>query len=647
MTRKYALLLGGLLVVILSITGLAQLYLSYRIDQATLLELQSEKGAAAALSVRQTVGEIEAQLPQLPADELCQENNGPGIGFPQGCATTVYATQAQRVQAYEDLLALLPEVTEISYIDASGIQRTHVVRSGAQFDTTTDLGLDRRKDPAFFKPNFNQPYRSPVSVHGGVLQMTFGVVAFLGTRGVIVAEVNLGFVSQALKRIIKIPERGWAFVVDSLGNVIADTRRSVAQLTSTAQLEQVHNALAPSSPTRGAMVAAGPSGTQVLSGYAKADPPGWVVFVEQPISVAFAPLNALALRLAALVAAALLVALVAAVLLARRMVHPIAVLRTGAMRVAAGDLTQPIELRTGDDFEVLADEFNRMTRRLRESTEGLEQRVRDQTQELAAALEEVEQKSRQLEAASRHKSEFLANMSHELRTPLNAIIGFSEVLRERIYGELNPRQKDYLDDIHSSGLHLLALINDILDLSKLEAGRMELQLSEFSLAEALSDAVRTVHEPAHQGGLELETRIDPALGPGLVEADERKIRQSVSNLLTNAVKFTPAGGRVLLSARLRDGLAEVAVRDTGIGIAEEDQTRIFDGFQQVSPGGLRQGTGLGLTLARKFIELHGGRIWVESHSGEGSTFTFTLPVARPEPGVANYSEVPGGAGRSG
>jgi len=335
------------------------------------------------------------------------------------------------------------------------------------------------------------------------------------------------------------------------------------------------------------------------------------------------------------------------VFLARRMVHPIEVLRSGATRVAAGDLTRPIELRTGDDFEVLADEFNRMTRRLRESTEGLEQRVRDQTQELAAALEEVEQKSRQLEAASRHKSEFLANMSHELRTPLNAIIGFSEVLREPIYGELNPRQKDYLDDIHSSGLHLLALINDILDLSKLEAGRMELQLSQFSLADALADALGTVRESARQSGLELDTRIDPALGPALVQADERKVRQSVSNLLTNAVKFTPAGGKVLLSAQLRDSHAEVAVQDSGIGIAEEDQARIFDGFQQVTPDGLRQGTGLGLTLARKFIELHGGRIWVESHQGEGSTFTFMLPVAPPEPGVTRHPEVPVGMGISG
>jgi signal transduction histidine kinase len=250
--------------------------------------------------------------------------------------------------------------------------------------------------------------------------------------------------------------------------------------------------------------------------------------------------------------------------------------------------------------------------------------------ENARLFRELEDKSRQLEAASRHKSEFLANMSHELRTPLNAIIGFSEVLLQRMFGEVNPKQAEYLDDILSSGRHLLSLINDILDLSKVEAGRMELELAPFDLALALDNALTLVRERATTHGLTLERAVDERLGE--VVADERKVKQILLNLLSNAVKFTPAGGRIQLSARRTDGAIEIAVADTGIGIAAEHHTAIFEEFRQV--GGdyarKREGTGLGLTLTRRFVELHGGKIAVESAPGRGSTFTFTLPI-RPWP----------------
>jgi GAF domain-containing protein len=243
----------------------------------------------------------------------------------------------------------------------------------------------------------------------------------------------------------------------------------------------------------------------------------------------------------------------------------------------------------------------------------------------ARLFREIEDKSRQIEAANRHKSEFLANMSHELRTPLNAIIGFSEVLQEKLFGELNDKQSEYTDDILSSGRHLLSLINEILDLSKVEAGRMELELSKFDLPLAIENARTFVRERATKHGIGLDVTVDEGLGDFV--GDERKIKQVLLNLLSNAVKFTPEGGRIGIEARLVDGSVVISVSDTGIGIAPEDQPKIFEEFRQVGTDYAHktEGTGLGLTLAKKFVELHGGKIWVTSEVGKGSTFSFTLP----------------------
>jgi signal transduction histidine kinase len=243
----------------------------------------------------------------------------------------------------------------------------------------------------------------------------------------------------------------------------------------------------------------------------------------------------------------------------------------------------------------------------------------------ARLFREIEDKSRQIEAANRHKSEFLANMSHELRTPLNAIIGFSEVLKERMFGELNEKQAEYTDDILTSGQHLLSLINEILDLSKVEAGRMELELATFDLPLAIDNARTFVRERATRHGINLDVTVDERLGDFV--GDERKIKQILLNLLSNAVKFTPEGGRIGITARQADGAVEISVNDTGIGIAPEDQPKIFEEFRQVGSDNAKkvEGTGLGLTLAKKFVELHGGTIWVTSEVGKGSTFTFTLP----------------------
>jgi signal transduction histidine kinase/FixJ family two-component response regulator/HAMP domain-containing protein len=258
--------------------------------------------------------------------------------------------------------------------------------------------------------------------------------------------------------------------------------------------------------------------------------------------------------------------------------------------------------------------------------------------ELQARQDEIEVKNRDLERADRLKTEFLANMSHELRTPLNAVIGFSQLLEQQYFGELNDKQLEYIHEIEGAGGHLLDLINDILDLSKIEAGRMELELERLELAELLESCARLVRERATRAGLDLTLEVVPGLS---VSGDKRKLKQVIVNLLSNAVKFTPTGGRVTLKAHplrrgadVRDGDIEISVEDTGIGIPLEDQDRLFTPFTQVDGSLARrhEGTGLGLALSKRLTELHGGVIEVRSTPGQGSTFSLRLhaTVSAPE-----------------
>jgi len=256
---------------------------------------------------------------------------------------------------------------------------------------------------------------------------------------------------------------------------------------------------------------------------------------------------------------------------------------------------------------------------LREAKEELEDKVEERTAEIA-------DKNQQLEVANQHKSEFLASMSHELRTPLNAIIGFSDVLLEKMFGDLNDKQEDYLKDVLTSGKHLLSLINDILDLSKVEAGKMDLEVSAFNLRQALETGLTMIKERAGNHGIRLSLDVDGDID--LLEADERKIKQILFNLLSNAIKFTPDGGSISIAARHGDeDSVEISVSDTGIGIAPDDFVRVFEEFRQVGQATAKaDGTGLGLPLAKRFVELHGGRMWLRSEPGKGSTFSFSVPL---------------------
>ena len=280
-----------------------------------------------------------------------------------------------------------------------------------------------------------------------------------------------------------------------------------------------------------------------------------------------------------------------------------------------------------------------MNQRFKEIAQGnfsnrVEVANQDEMGNLANALNDMSNELgrlyREIQAASRHKSEFLANMSHELRTPLNAIIGFSEMLDERVFGELNEKQAEYVRDIYESGNHLLSLINDILDLSKVEAGRMELDLKNFDVRVALENAITLIKERSLRHGISLEVDLDSRLGK--IVADERKFKQILLNLLSNAIKFTPEGGRIAVKAANNKNTLRVIVSDTGVGISPEDQHYIFEEFRQVNEkqGQTHAGTGLGLTLTKKFVEMHGGEITVESETGKGSTFGFSLPLSPAE-----------------
>jgi len=943
--RKYFLLILGLVCGALLISGSVGLYFSYQENKLALLSLQREKAVGAAARIEQFIRQIEQQLafsalPQLGA-----------------------AGVEQRRIEFLKLLRLVPAVTDIAWIDAHGREQLAVSR----LSMDTEKGdKDRSSDPAFRNATPDRAWFGPVYFRKET-EPYLTIAVRSGKSGpVTIAEVNLKFIWDVVSRI-KIGRTGKAYVVDGAGQLVADPDIGlVLRKTDLSKLPQVDYALREGAEESLAMVAQSRAGASVLTAYASIDPLHWKVFVEQPTAEVFQTLSATVYRTIALIVAGLLISALAALWLARSMVRPIRTLQEGAARIGAGDLEQTIDVRTGDELQALAGQFNRMSAALKESYAGLERKVEERTAELKQAFDyqtasgeilasmsssiadtqpvfdaivrniqkllgsqfsnvflirddklhmaagagdegylakvraayplpledeemlsvrairrarveqvcpivgnpeapaktrqlaqasgydsliiapmtregtaigaigtarrdpipfdakqvalirafadqaviaienvrlfnetrdalerqtataeilkvmsgsptdtqpvfeaivtsgvklfdrarvvlriaqggrlervavassedwpeqvpsdgvvsmkfdesqvsgralirnevvhtpdllaepwasgeakdlarrvgyramavapmmrdgaaigtivvirrdagpfderhiallktfadqaliaienvrlfhEIQDKGRQLEIANQHKSEFLANMSHELRTPLNAIIGFSEVLIEKMFGEVNEKQLDYLNDIHSSGKHLLSLINDILDLSKIEAGRMELDLSEFDLRGALANAITLVKERAQRSGVELALEVDPALGA--FRADERKFKQIMLNLLSNAVKFTPAGGKVCVHARAAAGALEVSVADTGVGIAPEDQAAVFEEFRQVGRDYTKkaEGTGLGLALVRKFVELHGGAIRLESEIGKGSTFTFNL-----------------------
>ena len=768
---KYALLIATLVGGMLAVNSAIGIWFSYRENEAHLVALQVEKAGNAATRIEQYVLDIEHQMSWT--------------ALPQ--ATTTEDGLDPRRTEYLKLLRQAPAITEVVWIDPDGHEQLRVSRLAMD---TTNSGIDASTEPRFTAARGGRVYYSPVYFRKDTEPyMTISRPAGPG-GGVTAAEVNLKFVWDVVSRI-RIGKEGVAYVIDASGTLIAHPDISLvlkkSNFASLPQVAALSDPAAEPSPLGREL-----DGDEVFTAHAPIPTLQWTVFVESPRAEAMAPLYASILRAALLLAAGLAVAAAASFYLARTLVRPLKVLQEGAARFGAGELDRTITVRTGDELEGLAEQFNRMGADLSASYAGLERKVRERTSALTEALEqqtatsevlrvisssvadsapvfekildscerlfaatglgiflidehdvlhasayrghagdgvdrvaasfprplegtataiaartrsvydcpsvlgrddvperlrriaevtgdfsiafapmlwegravgsievsreppnpftdkelallktfadqaviaiqnarlfnEIEAKSRELELANQHKSEFLANMSHELRTPLNAIIGFSEVLSEKIFGDVNDKQREYLLDIHSSGHHLLSLINDILDLSKIEAGRMELDLAAVNVPMLLDNCATLVRERAMRQGLKLSLDIEPTVDDWV--ADVRKLKQVVINLLSNAVKFTPSGGRVTLRSRRVGDALEISVIDTGVGIAVDQQALVFEEFRQAGGDYLRksEGTGLGLALARKFVELHGGVIRVDSAPGRGSAFTFTLP----------------------
>ena len=770
--RKYVVPFVAVVSGALLTNGLVEIYFTYQESRAQLAQIQREKASAAALQIEQFVREIERQMGWTTQPQVVA---APGA-------------LEQRQIDYVRLLRQVPAITEVAFLDGRGREQLRISRLA--MDVVAG-GADVSGEPRFRETRGGRVWYGPVYFRKeSEPYMTLAVPHGTSvTAPVTAAEVNLKFIWDVVSQI-RVGRLGQAYVVDRQGHLLAHPDISLV-LRKTDFSTQTHVRAARDGATD-AMLSTDLAGRNTLVAHTVIAPLGWTVFVEQPLTEAFAPLRGAILRTGLLMLLGVFVAVIASLALARKIGRPIEALRAGAARIGGGDLAHRIDVRTRDELQDLGEQFNRMAGALQESYATLEHKVEDRTRDLSEALEqqtatseilrvisgsptdiqpvfeaivrsavrlcgglfaiafrfdgdeltpvahhgfttealemigrvypspphpetmagravlerrtihipdvsahgtsersrelalaigyraflavpmlrdgvaigvinitrreaepfaerqievmkvfaaqaviaienvrlfnEIQDKSRQLEAANRHKDEFLASMSHELRTPLNAVIGFSEVLIEKMFGDVNAKQEEYLHDILASGRHLLSLINDILDLAKIEAGRMDLDLEDFDVAQAIDNAVVLIRERATRKGLTLDTRLDRELGS--LRGDQRKIKQVLLNLLSNAVKFTPEGGRVEVRAQRLDGQVEVSVADTGTGIAAQDLEAVFEEFRQVGTDYAKkhEGTGLGLTLSRKFVELHGGRIWVKSQLGHGSTFAFTLPV---------------------
>jgi signal transduction histidine kinase len=614
LSKKYfvilALLLSGLLVLQ---SGL-EMFFGYRENKLRMGTIQVSEARMATTKIESYLESLERQI-----------GNVNGLPWTSGLFS-----YAERENEYNRLLKLNPAIFDIRQLSATGNEEIYASRTSVG---RLRNGADMSKESAFVGARvsskwYGQPYFRNDSV-------PFVSLAISGStlNSVSVAEVNLRFVADIVGSI-RLGAKGHAYVVDSAGFLVAHPdaslllrRTNLTDYHPVRILLEMSGSNARQFPAKSdpSQLLSEPSirllASKSLSGesvFVTALPVGqtkWWLLVEQPTSEVLKPVFATLFRTLLFLLLGLLVAFVAAFVLSRKMANPILKVREVAQRIGDGDLDARIQIRSGDEVQALAESFNDMASRLKESYSGLEQKVSEKTA--------------QLELANRHKSEFLTNMSHELRTPLNAVIGFSDVLKEQYFGELNAKQQEYVKDINESGQHLLSLINDILDLSKIEAGHMDLDLSEFSLPMALDNAMVLVRERAHRQQLQL--RADVASDVALVTADERKFKQILINLLTNAVKFSYPGGWVEVTVRHGKNISTnevvITVKDSGLGIAREDQAAVFEEFHQLKSTGSAklEGTGLGLSLAKRLVELHGGKIWVESEIGKGAAFSFTLP----------------------
>jgi signal transduction histidine kinase len=582
-----------------------EIYFRYRESQEQIAQLERQAAAVAALKIERFVQDIVTAIRSATKSrEVAQGNLSPEYRF-----------------ELKRLLYLAPAITEAVALDTSGAKHGHVSRAGAVSpNTSSDFnatpGFQRAVQgstdygPVYFVQN-SEPH----------MTITFPIEQFAGTViGVLRAEVNLKHVWDVVSSI-KAGEAGYAYVVSSTGDLISHRDISlVLQRRNLGHLNQVKAAFQAASGTPRAEVTLADNldGKRVISSYAFIPSLQWVVFIERPAEEAYAPLRASTLRTATLLLVAFAMALLASLFMRQRVVRPLETLRRGVERIGKGDLDHRLDLKTSDDIEILADEFNRMAAHLKQAYIGLERKVAERTQALTIA-------NQKLAGASELKSQFLANVNHELRTPLSAIISYGGLVLTETQGQISQLQKENLQDLLKNAERLLALIDSLLDISTIEAGKLDVRVEPVDLEEIVRDTVSIVEAIAAKNRVMILDEIAPNVP--VLSTDRDKLRQIVLNLLDNAAKFTERGEIRICAAR-ENGSVKLVVSDTGIGIPEEDLDRVFEEFHRVGTanGKKYRGTGLGLAIVKRLVGLLGGSIEVSSKVGEGSSFTVTLPL---------------------
>ena len=531
------LLVGG---AVLVSNGIG-LYLTYRGTQSRLSRLQREKVARAQSAALGPLVALNEQTNRSFRTGL-RDVDAPGVRHP-----SARQREAGYVAATRD--ASRSSYAGIAYVDPRGRETVRVATGRVLRPTPGSLAGDPVVRAARARGIALGPAYAARDFDGRrVLRASLAVTEARSPRGVILSQLNLDFLSLSIGGFTNTGPRYVYYIVDGTGHLVARSDAPEdASLRDLSGLAEVQAALregeGPRPADQQAVRGRDIGGRPVLATSAALPLVGWHLIALQPDPGSQGPLTSAIIRTAILLTVFLGLAVVASFLLARRMTRPIRAIQAGAARIGEGSLDERIEVHTGDELESLAEEFNRMAARLGDSYETLEQRVDDRTRDLVEALT-------QLERVSGEKTRFLANMSHELRTPLNAIINMSDVLRDASAGPLTPRQVACAEDIYAAGRHLQALVTDILDLARIEAGRMELDTEALDVAECLQDGLRVVRGPAESKGLAVSLEVDPEVG--IIEADARKLRQVVFNLLANAVRFTPPGGSIEVSARRRD-----------------------------------------------------------------------------------------------
>lgn len=579
------------------------LYFSYQENLEAQKKIQVEKAKLAATQLQDFFSQIEKYL------------------FVASLSATSGEDAQQQKLALLKVLRVAPAVTDIQVIDRHGIEKVSVSRLALDH---LDKNTDRSGERFFTETRTGKVWYSPVFyLKETEPYIKISLLSAGRNPSFVVANINLKFIYEVIGRL-KIGETGYAYVVDTLGDLIASPDTSaVLKQTNLSQTAAVTLALASRDNEMESVMLNNQHSTRTLTTFATVVPLGWKVLVELPDSEIYAALNPAIIRTAILISVGFLCSILAGLYFSRKMSQPIHAIQEAAHRIASEDFPEEVYFGTITELHELAIDFNLMSDQLRTSRLVLERSVQNRTKELL-------EKSFQLEVANKHKSDFLANMSHELRTPLNAVIGFSEILLGKYFGELNDKQQEYVSDIHRSGKHLLALINDVLDVSKIEAGELELNITQFNIHQLVEQAIMLVKARADAQGIEIVFN-DNSTSLS-ISADERRLKQIIVNLLTNAVKFSFPEGKVLISYFQQADRTNFEIKDFGIGIAPENQAQIFEQFKQLGNEYTNkgEGTGLGLAITKNLVQLHGGEIGVHSEEDRGSTFYFYIPTLAAE-----------------